>query len=227
MFRYTEEQKEWLLENAYGVQINELAKRFNERFNANVTAKQMDNFKANNNLTGGVRIKFTKEQDEWLKENYLNTFTTDLVEKYNERFKTNVTAKQLNSRKSYMKLKSGLVGKKLIEKRKMYSEIVRPNGYTMVKVARGENNKNWIPKQRYLYEKEYGEIPEDCCVVFANGDKTDFRKENLVLVEKKVQQLASVRRMRSKDPEITKTGLLIAELMIRTSEAEKKINRKE
>lgn len=216
--KYTKEQKKWLLENSYGVASSELTKMFNDKFGTNISEEKITNFKNNHKLQGGVRLSFTKEQDEFLIKHGHNLFTKDLTDMFNRAFNTNLESTQIQSRKQRLGIYNHLGGRKITDKRKLYTEVTKPCGYTYVKVSRGKRNKNWELKQRYLYKKYYGEIPKGYSVIFANGDKTDFSKENLLLVENRIQQIASLRGLLCDDAEINKTALLISELIAKATE---------
>ena len=59
-------------------------------------------------------------------------------------------------------------------------------------------------------------------IVFADGNKQNFDLDNLVLVDRKIKLMAKNKRLFYKDKDLTKTGLLIAELICRSSEVKKK-----
>ena len=70
-------------------------------------------------------------------------------------------------------------------------ERVDDAGYTWVKIALRKShpgcNDNWRQKHHIEWEKANGEpVPDDCMIVFANHDKTDFSPENLVAVPKSI-----------------------------------------
>ena len=54
------------------------------------------------------------------------------------------------------------------------SERVGKDGYILIKVQDGKLKRNWMPKHRYLYEQEYGKIPEGYKLIFADGNKLNF-----------------------------------------------------
>ena len=104
------------------------------------------------------------------------------------------------------------------------TELLDGDGYTRIKtkeILRGKKRDQWIPKQRLIYAEHYGEVPENCFVVFADGDKTNFDINNLILVEKKVNAVMNKKGLRFKDAELTKAGHALAKLMIATREKEK------
>lgn len=97
------------------------------------------------------------------------------------------------------------------------SERVNTEGYTEVKMGKG----NWQLKHRLKYKEYHGEIPEKCVVMFANGDKTDFSKENLIAISRNKLKTVNKNKLLKNDIEATKTGLLIADIIIKTQELKK------
>ena len=66
------------------------------------------------------------------------------------------------------------------------TELERKDGYLYVKVRtepdRPGTRDNWEPKHHVVYKAHHGEIPEGCCVYFADRDTRNFDPENLVAV---------------------------------------------
>lgn len=110
-------------------------------------------------------------------------------------------------------------------------ERVNKDGYIEVKVrdsaidgiqpnVPGQFNCNYRMKHHIVYEQAYGSIPEGCNVVFANGDKTDFRPENLVAVPRRLWATIVRYDMRYSDAESLKACMNLAELKAAISKAE-------
>ena len=66
--------------------------------------------------------------------------------------------------------------------RELYSERIDRDGYTYIKLV---NKKRWKLKHRWIWEQEYGEIPIDHVIIFADGNKENFDIKNLLLVSRK------------------------------------------
>lgn len=66
-------------------------------------------------------------------------------------------------------------------------------GYVFVKVAehpsRPQSGDNWRMKHVVAYEREHGEVPDGCNVVFADGDHGNFDPGNLVAVPRRLAAL--------------------------------------
>lgn len=270
--KYTKEQEEWLKDNIEGTTTKELVRRFREKFDIPITERKLITYKNLRHLTNGLRKKFTDEQKEWVKENYKGVSNKELTEMFNKKYGTNFNQQQIQSLKAKYKLDSGLwhkfseeqnqwiidnckdstydqlteeFNKKFetnLTKKRMVNKVIklnrakdvlrtwapkgaeklRPDGYIYIKVA----NDEWVPKHRYIYEQHYGKIPEDCVVMFLDGDKTNFELDNLRLVERKKQLLASSRNLLTDDKEINETALLIAELTIESKKIRDKMENK-
>lgn len=91
------------------------------------------------------------------------------------------------------------------------------NGLVKIKVT----EKQWVYKQRYIYEKHYGEIPKGYKVVFLNGDKNDYDPKNLVIARGEDVLLAYAHELTSKDRETTRLGLNVAHLMNKVNSLER------
>lgn len=101
------------------------------------------------------------------------------------------------------------------------SERVGKDGYILIKVQDGKLNRNWMPKHRYLYEQEYGKIPEGYKLIFADGNKLNFDLDNLVLVSYSEELIMNRRGLISDNADITKTGSIIAKVIDKTNKVKK------
>lgn len=95
------------------------------------------------------------------------------------------------------------------------------NGLVRIKI----NDKQWKYKQRYIYEKHYGEIPEDYVVIFLDGDKNNYDIDNLYAAPKEIVRTfyAITHDNKLYNKELTEVGLKIAELKIKENENRRKI----
>jgi len=105
-------------------------------------------------------------------------------------------------------------------------ERVSKDGYVEVKVkmrpSRPDCNDNFVAKHRLIWEQLHGPIPDDCVVIFKDGDKQNFAPNNLALVTK-AQRLQMTRRgLFSSDPEVTEAGMMIAKVQTTAFALQKK-----
>jgi len=93
------------------------------------------------------------------------------------------------------------------------------DGYLKVKIA--EPNK-WRQKHILVWEKHNGPIPEGFMVTFKDQDHANCSIENLALISKSENAIMNVQGLRSEDPKLTETGILLAKLKHKVSQAEKR-----
>ena len=139
-----------------------------------------------------VKHTYTKEQDEWLKiETHNHTYIT-LCNLFNEKFNANETIKSLQRHcldslgiridKNFKGDYNHPISKKIGYERES-------EGYLWVKA---KNNmcgakKNWMLKQRYVWEQYYGAIPEGYKIVFLDGNCLNCDISNLYCVPVSIQ----------------------------------------
>lgn len=197
-FVATEEQSEFIKNNVKGLGNAELAKLFNEKFGTDVTMVQIRTFKKNHNLKSGLDGRFKKGHTPFNKG------------------KKGICAKGCEATQ-FKK------GHKPVNYKPVGSERINIYGYIEVKVA--EPNK-WRLKQRVVWEEHYGEIPNGYSILFLDRNKQNLDINNLILVSKKQLAFLNNNKLIKEDKELTKTGLIIADLLIKISDAEKEGGKK-
>lgn len=93
-------------------------------------------------------------------------------------------------------------------------ERTNAEGYIEVRVG----DKQFIGKHRLLWEQANGPVPEGMCVIFADGDKTNFDLSNLVCVSR--GDLAILNKQKKYGREIAENVLLLSKIKLKL----KKIN---
>lgn len=101
-----------------GNRNDKVAELMNAKFNTDFTKKQMQTLKSRLKLKSGLPTNVkgmqkkltTPEQDEFIHENYKGLYNKELADLVNERFKTNLTTKQIKAYKARNKLDSGIGG---------------------------------------------------------------------------------------------------------------------
>lgn len=117
IWKYTEEQIDFIRKHAKNHTRAEVTKVFNQKFNTDLTINNMKSTMSNHKIKIGVRdtskVKrlFTKEQEEFVIANYRGTPNRKLTERINEEFATNFTVRQISSWKKNHDLSSGLTGR--------------------------------------------------------------------------------------------------------------------
>ena len=191
-----------------------------------------------------MRHLYSKEEEQFLKDNVKGISLKELTEKFNKQFNFNLSESAIESRKNKLGLHSGIVGgqfqkghvpfnkgtKGLIKPNKtsfkkgnipanhkpIGSERISKDGYIEIKIQDGQLNKNWQLKHRYIYEKEYGPIPDGYNIIFLDGDRQNLELSNLKLVSKAEDLIMNKRQLFTNDKELTTTGTLIAKVIDKT-----------
>lgn len=183
--KYTDEMKQFILDNYKGRYNQELADLFNQKFNTNITSRTIKSYKANNKLNSGLTGKFRKGQTPHNKGKKM-------------------------PKEVYEKVKHTMFAKGNVppNHRPVGSERISKDGYIEVKVA--EPNK-WRLKQRVVYEEAKGKIPEGCPIIFLDGNKRNFDIDNLRCITRSELLYLNCNVLNNSN-EITETGILMARL---------------
>lgn len=166
---------------------------------------------------------FSEDEKKFIKENSLGKTTTELTDMFNKTFNRQLKVSQIRNFKKSRKIKSGVdcrfrKASTPHNYKPIGSEFVSSDGYTYIKVA---DPNTWEQKQRYLYKKYKGEIPNNCSVVFANQDKQDFNLDNLILIANKDKLVMKNKHLFFNNKESTETGILIAKVINKCAQLKK------
>lgn len=185
--KYTDEMKQFILDNYKERYNQELADLFNQKFNTNITSRMIKSYKANNKLNSGLTGKFRKGQTPHNKGKKM-------------------------PKEVYEKVKHTMFAKGNVppNHRPVGSERISKDGYIEVKVA--EPNK-WRLKQRVVYEEAKGKIPEGCTIIFLDGNKQNCNIDNLRCLTRSELLYLNCNGLNNSN-EITETGILMARLDI-------------
>ena len=168
-----------------------------------------------------VKHRWTKEEKEYLSEITPGRHYREILEMMNDKFEYQFTYEQVKSAITRFNLKTGFNGR--FEKghvnwakKPIGSERVSVDGYTEIKVA---GSKRWRLKHRVMYEKYHNVVlnPKQL-VIFADGDKSNMSKENLLLVDNNQLLILNQNGLINENRELTKTGLNIANIIIKLNE---------
>jgi hypothetical protein len=97
------------------------------------------------------------------------------------------------------------------------SERINADGYVEIKYseASGSSKNRWKGKHVLIWEKANGPAPKGHAVIFADGDRRNFKPGNLVLVSRKELAILNCKGMlASKNEDITKVSVNIARLKV-------------
>lgn len=178
-----------------------------------------------------MKSKITDEQRVYIKEN-LERFRTirEFREHFNEKFDLDIKQTTMESfiaktllikrGKNEGRFKKGGGNR---HKSLPVGTIKKTQGRTVIKVQQsGERIKSydrpdWMPMQEYVYQCSKGEVPEGCYICFLDGNNENFDPENLYPINRRIHAYMSRNRLWSKDAELTKTAILLANLKVELS----------
>ena len=167
-----------------------------------------------------MRNKYTKEFEEFVRKNISKYTKKDFISLLESKFDLKISEdalrRYLNRHEidgkplDYKKYNARNVQKCPIGTERMTSEGV------FVKVAHPDK---WKRKSRVMYEKYHNcKLKNNEYIVFLNWNNNDFRKENLMKsTQNEIAYLHNYETF-SKNPKLTKLGILSAKLMILAKE---------
>ena len=192
MHHFTNEQIEFIRKIAKGKDTRTITELVNNKFGLNLKISQIQSCKSNHNIKSGIDCRFKKGN-----------------------IPANKGKKGYMNPEQYEKCKATMFKKGNIppNRREIGSERIDKNGYIEIKIQDGKLNKNWIKKHRYIYEQTNGKIPKGHKVIFADGNNRNFDINNLILVTNAEELIMNQRKLIGKDPDLTKTGAIIAKVL--------------
>lgn len=196
---WSEEEKKYLKEITPGKHYKEIQELMKNKFNLKLTMNQVKGaigrYKLNTGFTGRFQkgdIPFNKGKSQ---KDYMSAESIEKTKK--TRFKK---------------------GQPPINWRPVGSERITKDGYTEIKIA--EPNV-WELKHKVLWEREHGSIPPKHVVIFADGNKENLDINNLMLISREKLLIMNTNELIKKDAELTKTGALIADVLIKVRRRKK------
>lgn len=197
-FRYTEEQKKWILDNSKNyIKTEEMRKDFNITFNLQISKSAFLTIRSR--LGAKKPNYYTKEQDQFIEKMFQQGKTyKEIVELFNIKFNTNKTINGLQQRVSDIKIKTN----KGNDKRRRFLNqcpigTIREHndGSTVrllikIKLIPEEllgkknfyNTEYWISYAKYVYEKHYNcKLKDNEVVYHIDGDYKNNNIDNLVV----------------------------------------------
>ena len=226
---YTIEQEKWIVENANKYKtLSKLAEAYNKKFNSNITSRAISRKACRLGIKTREVHVYTKEEDEWIMQNFQRDTYDKLAVEFNTLFKTCITGKKIRTRCRSLNLKRD-DSHVVIDNKKYKIGDEKVNGkYIRVKVKEYERgsgwsdkkaNECWTTKQKYVWEQYHKEkVPDDCQIVFLNGNTRDFNIENLYCIKKKYLPYMRNNHWFSDDSNVTLTAIKWCELIYATQE---------
>lgn len=195
---YPAEIRSFISENCIGVGHQAMADRLNQTFGTSYTKDQMKAYYARFKLDSGLKGYFKKGHVPF-----------------------NKGMKGLQQGGKETQFKPGHMPKNYMP---VGTERINTDGYVEIKVA---DPRTWKGKHHIIWEEVNGVVPEGHALIFADGDRLNVALDNLILVSRKELAMLNKYRLISKDADLTKTGVIIADVVLKIGERKKNRRRGE
>lgn len=214
MRKLSPEVHQFIRENVKGRSSAKLAELVNQRFGEHlVTETQIRVYKSNHGLKSGTRrgSKFCPEVLEFLKAHARGRCPSELAKLINERFGPGtMTAAQVGH---YLNHHGIETGRHAYTPRPVGTQRLEASGYLRVKVNTRQYTKNWVLKQRLVWEQHHGPVPPGYSVAFLDGNKQNCAIDNLALVSDSETIILNHNGLRFPHAGLTESGILLAKLI--------------
>lgn len=200
--KWSTEEKEYLAEIVPGRHYKEISELMEDRFDMEYTTDQIKSAISRYKLNTGFKGHFKKGQ---------------------KAFNKGKKAEEYMSKEAIEKSKKTQFKKGTIppNHRPVGSERINIDGYYEIKVA---EPKKWRLKHNVLWEKYNNKkIPKGYVVTFANKDKTDMSKDNLILISRTELLTMNKYKLIQEEAELTKVGVVVAKVIIKTGQRKKEL----
>ena len=179
--------------------------------------------------------RWSEAEIDYLREIAEGKYISEIIKLMSDKFDYEFKKEQIKYAMNYNKIYSFTRGKgepwnkgvkvgnsHIVNIKDIGSEYTSKKGFVMVKVAQPNR---WVAKHRYTYEQHYGKIKGSDVVIFLDGNKKNFDIDNLRCVTRQQAKYLNVRGLVYNDAELTKTGIEVANLIIKTNELKKKVKK--
>lgn len=201
MHRWTQAEWDYLAETAPGRSRKEIIDLFHARFGDEVSGENIIAAMKRREICNGIDARFQKGQ---VSHNKGQKMTEELYRK----------AQPTMFKKGELPHNTLPVG----------AEVITDDGYIKVKVSDRRDipaRFNWKLKHRLVWEEAHGPIPEGHVIVFLDRNRQNVDIDNLACVSRKIYKIVNQKGFASTDPEITKMGIRLAELISKRAERQK------
>ena len=193
---------QFIHDHSHGTKVNQLTKMFNERFKLNYSFQQITSLRYRIGCKSGIDCSFKKGErrspSTEFKKGHLswNKGTKGLT-------KANET--------------SFAVGRKPHNMHPVGTIMMRGDGYIWIKLKETIPSRfGWRQLHLHRWEETYGPIPKGHKIIFLDSDRTNCELSNLMMITDGQMATLNKHNLIKKDPELTKTGVIIAELISKT-----------
>lgn len=175
---------------------------------------------------------FSNEQEMFIRENVKGLGNQELADLVNKNFELSITRKQMKNWKRNHSLSSGLTGqfKKGNVPVNKGSKGLYNVGGNKTSFKKGQKAHNYKPvgseridRDGYVLIKvsDDGPVPPGHKLLFADQNKQNIKLDNLILVTEKQMATLNKKGLIKNDADLTKTGILLADIYQKVSERKK------
>ncbi len=194
--KYSKAEKEFIRSFAFGHGYQEITEAFNQRFDPPIGMNQIRSYLKNHKISTGRTGRFKKGHTPANKGTHMGGWEPTQFKKGN------------------MPLNHKPIG----------TESIRHNHkkgqkYVYVKV---EEPNQWRMKHILEWEKHHGPVPKGKIIIFLDGNVLNADIGNLMMIDRKVHVRMNQSRLRFQDPESTRTGAYVAELITKIAEVKRR-----
>lgn len=233
--KYSDEEKEFILEYRKNHSARETSERFNELFGRNSSRAGISKFCTKYGQNYEYE-RYSEEEDEWLRANVPNMTTEDIVKEFNKHFNSNRTKPSLSkhyrtvlglycSKDEYRKSVGNTQRYPIGTIRLMKS--MAKNGTKNEKKDRSQlfikltDDWRWTRLCDYIWECNNGPIPDGYFVIHLDNDLMNNRIDNLYLLSKTENAYMVHSRFYFDDSDLTRSGAVYSQLMAAIKERSK------
>lgn len=198
MFRFTPEQKEFLIANVAEKSNADLTECFNKQFGLSIRLAQIKAFKKNNKISSGLTGRFERGHVPF------NKGKKGLCQGGVE-----TQFKKGHKPHNYMPLGS---------------ERVNGDDYVDIKIA---DPNRWRGKHLIIWEEHNDRpVPKGYAVIFGDGNRRNFDPDNLILVSRAQLAVMNKNGLIQDNAELTRTGIILADIYRKIGERKRSKRRK-
>jgi hypothetical protein len=196
--KYTQEHIDYIAANIPGCPFKELTDMFNKQFEMSLNVRAMISFADRHSLHNGRDTRLNKGHEP-------TQFKKGHVP-FNKGKKGVFLGGETGKAAQFPK------GHKAWNWVPLGSERENADGYVDIKIDDGKLQHNWKGKHILIWEAANGPVPKGHAVIFGDGNRRNFDPENLILVSRKQLVRLNQNRLIQNDVELTKTGIIIADI---------------
>ena len=170
------------------------------------------------------RHKWTDEEISWLKQNLRVYSWSKITDAFNDNFNTNLSQSSIEHvclRRNITHGRESEIGfiknthNEYSMTKDINSERTDSRGRVFIKIRNDVNNayKNWVQKDRYIWEQTYGKLSKNDLLIHLDNDKSNCDITNLYKVDRSVNRQMATFNWFFTNPELTLTAIKCCELM--------------